>query len=155
MKQQKCAAIVTKGARFVPFVMDTCGALSQTAVTTLKAIALYAQRLGTTRTAAGRIILGRLSCCVVRGVAAIAALGWAPPVRLSLFLWPMPCACRTPVVLVEKPNPKSEHHITSLTAAPEGISTGSKKKRKAEKGERNSQTAKSKANRATTNRTPI
>lgn len=76
VKQQKYAAIVTKGAHFVPFVMDTYGALSQTAVTTLKAIVpLYAQRLGITRTVASRIILGRLSCCVIRSMAAIAALG--------------------------------------------------------------------------------
>ena len=56
--------------------MDTYGALSQTAVTTLKAtVPLYTQLLGITRTVASRIILGRLSCCVIRSMAAIAALG--------------------------------------------------------------------------------
>ena len=76
VKNAKYASIVAKGAKFVPFVMDSYGALSQSATAVLKAIVpLYAQRLGISATVASRVIFGRLSCCVIRHMAAIAALG--------------------------------------------------------------------------------
>ena len=75
VKTSKYAAIVPPGAVFVPFIVDTYGALGARAVEALRTlIPVYAQHAGLTNTVASRVIYGRISGTVIRGIAGIAAL---------------------------------------------------------------------------------
>lgn len=61
--------------RLVPFVLDTFGAMGQSAELATKSIVpLYARRMGLSATVASRIVFGRLTTCVVRWMATIATL---------------------------------------------------------------------------------
>ena len=80
VKTTKCAAMQPLNSKFVPFIVETYGALGRSAVAALKAlIPLNAQRVGLTTTAASRIACGRITGAVVRGVAGIAALAQSFP----------------------------------------------------------------------------
>ena len=76
VKNVEYLPLVPKGSVFVPFIVDTYGALGDKAVETLRVLVpLYAQRLGITNTVASRIIFNRITGSVIRGVAGIASLG--------------------------------------------------------------------------------
>lgn len=64
---------LTPSLTLVPFVCDTYGALSESAINLIQAIVpLYARRLGISSQVASRIVFGRITTCVVKSMAMIA-----------------------------------------------------------------------------------
>eukprot|EP00742_Colponemidia_sp_Colp-10_P014328 GILJ01016264.1.p1 GENE.GILJ01016264.1~~GILJ01016264.1.p1 ORF type:complete len:664 (-),score=53.02 GILJ01016264.1:80-2071(-) len=76
VKHAKYGEYVKTGTqKLVPFVMDTLGAFGASALECARRIApLYGRRLGLPSSVASRIVLGRLTTCVVRRMAMIATL---------------------------------------------------------------------------------
>jgi hypothetical protein len=80
VKRKKYASIFGKSNKsegsqvLVPFVVDTFGAMGETAAAFVKrAVPLYARRLGLSTAVAGRVFAGRLTTCVIRELAEIVA----------------------------------------------------------------------------------
>ncbi|HEY1110425.1 MAG TPA: reverse transcriptase domain-containing protein, partial [Opitutaceae bacterium] len=74
-KSAKYAGKLTDGQVLVPFIVDTFGALGEEAERALrKLVPLYMRRLGISIPVASRIVVGRITTCVIRGMAEIAAL---------------------------------------------------------------------------------
>lgn len=76
VKVAKYSKLITAGQVLVPFIADTYGALSDKAIKFAKMIVpLYARQFGLTPAIASRVVFGRLTACVVRNTARIAAQG--------------------------------------------------------------------------------
>ena len=76
VKEKKYAGKMPRNSALVPFILDTFGALSESAIKALQQfIPHYARRLGISSSVASRVVYGRLTTSVIKSMAAIATQG--------------------------------------------------------------------------------